>query len=325
MDTNSLIIFMLSICGVGIIFIFLFVFLRMRKNKGSGKQALKKSLDRSGAKNSALGRTARYQKLYLKLATTPFIKRYLFKTRLRLEMVGNDDEYHVRGEAARTTFRAIILTIVFSAVLLYINRDSLFMMMASLIAVLIVVENITENSVSKIEDKLLNQQLDLFSEVRHAYHETNMVEEAIYDASLLEENEVNFQADKIYNVLISPDSEIELEKYYDVSPNRFLKVFAGISYLTREFGDRKVNDTSLYLKNMNNITQELQMEILKRSKLDYQFRSLSNICLAPILFVQITKSWGESNFASTMSFYEGKGGFFCEVFLLVMIDFIIVS
>ena len=193
------------------------------------------------------------------------------------------------------------------------------MMIVSLIGVLVVVENITEMGVNKIEDKLLNQQLDLFSEVRHAYHETNMVEEAIYDASLLEENEVNFQADKIYNIMIAPDPEMELEKYYDVAPNRFLKAFAGISYLTKEFGDRKVNDVSLYLKNMNNITQELQLEILKRQKIDYYFRSLSNIALAPILAIMPIKNWAESNFASTMSFYEGKGGFAMQIFLLVLI------
>jgi len=319
MSTQDLIVFLMSVCGLGGIGLLVFVFLKLKKNKGTSKEQLKRSLDRSGAKNSSLGKTAFYQKVYLKLASTPFISRYLFKTRMRLEMVGNDDEYHVRAEAGKTTLKAIILTIVFSAILMFINRDSLFMMISSVIAVLIVVENITEMSVTKIEDKLLVQQLDLFSEVRHAYHETNMVEEAIYDASLLEENEVNFQADKIYNVLIAPDSETELEKYYDVAPNRFLKVFAGISYLTREFGDRKVGDTSLYLKNMNNVTQELQLEILKRQKLDYQFRSLSNIALAPILFVQACKAWGESNFASTMSFYEGKGGFAVEVLLLVMI------
>jgi hypothetical protein len=318
-DLTTLIIFMLSICGAGFILILFFFLKRQKANKSSNETQLRKSLERSGAKNTQLGKSAKYQKIYLRLAATPFINRYLFKTRMRLEMVGNDDEYHVRAEAGRTTMRAIILTIVFSAILMYINRGSFFMMFASIIAVMIVVENITEMSVSKIEDKLLNQQLDLFSEVRHAYHETSMVEEAIYDASLLEENEVNFQAEKIYNVLIAPDSETELEKYYDVAPNRFLKVFAGISYLTREFGDRKVNDTSLYLKNMNNVTQELQLEILKRQKLDYQFRSLSNIALAPILFIQATKAWAESNFASTMSFYEGKGGFAVEVLILVMI------
>ena len=70
---------------------------------------------------------------------------------------------------------------------------------------------------------------------------------------------------------------------------------------------------------MNNITQELQHEILKRQKIDYCFRSLSNIALAPILFILPVKAWAESNFASTMSFYEGKGGFAMQIFLLVLI------
>ena len=319
MDTNTLIIFMLSICGVGILLIFGFLLIRIRKNKGTSKDQLRRSLDKAGAQNSVLGKTAFYQKVYLKLATTPFISRYLFKTRMRFEMVGNDDEYHVRAEAGKATLTAILLTIAFSAILMYINKDSFFMMMASIIAVLIVVENITEMSVTKIEDKLLNQQLDLFSEVRHAYHETNMVEEAIYDASLLEENEVNFQADKIYDVMVAPDPETELEKYYDVAPNRFLKAFAGISYLTKEFGDRNVGGISLYLKNMNNITQELQLEILKRQKIDYYFNSLSFITVAPILCIQLVKNWGESNFASTTSFYEGAGGFAMQIFILISI------
>ena len=58
---------------------------------------------------------------------------------------------------------------------------------------------------------------------------------------------------------ISDDPESELEKYYDVAPNSYLKEFAGISYLTREFGDRKTDKGSLYLKNVNNITEEMQI------------------------------------------------------------------
>ena len=49
-----------------------------------------------------------------------------------------------------------------------------------------------------------------------------------------------------------------------ISKDSYLKEFAGISYLTREFGDRKDKDgASLYLKNLNNITQEMQ--IIKKS------------------------------------------------------------
>ena len=126
--------------------------------------------------------------------------------------------------------------------------------------------------------KLLREQLDFFAEIRHAYHEYNMVEEAIYEVSQDDEKEVSRQAEKIYEVLISDDPETELEKYYDIAPNSYLKEFAGVSYLTKEFGDRKDKDgASLYLKNLNNITQEMQLEILKRDKLDYVFQSLSMI------------------------------------------------
>ena len=318
MDTQTFMIGMMSIMGAALVFIIIAYIWIQRKNRKSDKAALRRSLEATGQK-SPLSKTAFYQKVYLSLATTPIIRRYLFKVRMRLELVGNDDEYNVRAAAGKATLKAIIITILASVILMYINRESTFMMLVSLIGVLVVVESFTEMSVSKIEDKLLNQQLDLFSEVRHAYHESNMVEEAIYDASLLEENEVNFQAEKIYNIMIAPDPEMELEKYYDVAPNRFLKAFAGISYLTKEFGDRKVNNISLYLKNMNNITQELQLEILKRQKIDYYFNSLSIIALAPILFILPVKDWAQANFASTASFYEGKFGYAMQIFMLILI------
>ena len=84
-----------------------------------------------------------------------------------------------------------------------------------------------------------------------------MVEEAIYQTSQDDEKTISKQGDRIYEILISDDPEMELEKYYDVAPNPFLKEFAGVSYLTKEFGDRKVDGASLYLKNINNIGQEM--------------------------------------------------------------------
>ena len=59
-----------------------------------------------------------------------------------------------------------------------------------------------------------------------------------------------------------------------VDVGHYLKEFAGISYLTQEFGDREEDGSSLYLKNITNITQEMQIEILKRDKLNYVFQSL---------------------------------------------------
>ena len=99
-------------------------------------------------------------------------------------------------------------------------------------------------------------------------------------------------------------------------------MFAGVSYLTREFGDRfDSNGASLYLKNLNNITEEMQLEILKREKLDYVFQSLSFIAVAPVLLMEPLKKWSVSNFSFTTAFYDGKGGFIVQM-LLVLVTFI---
>lgn len=260
-----------------------------------------------------------WQKMYLKIERIPAINRYLRKIRRRLELVNDSDEYSIRKDTGRITFWGIMIALLFSIIIAWINRENLFVMGVSLLGVLIVIENLTEQLINKVENRLLEQELEFFSEVRHAFHTTSMVEEAIYDASLMEEQEIVSQANAIYDILISADPEMELERYYDVAPNRFLKIFAGVSYLTKEFGDRKIGGVSLYLKDMNNITQELQMEILKRDKLDYLFKSLTYIAVAPILLIHPLRNWALSSFASTAKFYEGSSGFLAEIILVTLI------
>ena len=191
---------------------------------------------------------------------------------------------------------------------------------------LFMVDILIDGSVDKIDDKLLKQQITFFSEIRHAYHEFNMVEEAIYQVSQDDEMDVSRQGEKIYEILISDDPETELEKYYDIAPNSYLKEFAGVSYLTKEFGDRKVDGASLYLKNVDNITQEMQLEILKRDKLNYVFQSLSVIAIVPVLLLEPLKSWAISNFGFVESWYNGKPGTIVQiaVLLITFISYILV-
>ncbi len=315
MDSNLLLI-LIFVPLVLFVFVLIAFLIIQKKNKSNQSVALQKMLT---SNESSMSSGATLQKIYTRLITIPIINRYVYKIRRRLELLHDDDEYTIRNETAKISLRGIGLAFLFAILLAWINREDLFMMIVSMIGVLVVIENMTDMMVNSIEDKLLKQQLELFSEVRHAYHETNMVDEALYEASLLEEMEVVVQADKIYEILISAEPELELEKYYDIAPNRFLKAFAGISYLTKEFGDRKVNGISLYLKNMNNITQELQLEILKRDKLDYLFKSLTYIALAPILLIIPLKNWAMNSFESTRDFYEGGGGFLAQLGLLVLI------
>ena len=312
------------IAAVFLVFI-LIAFFIINKKMSKSEYAKMKKLQK-GTKAQGFSLELFYQKVYIRLIKTPFINRYLYKLRRRLEIINIDDEYVTRRESAKILLQGLIIFFGIAFATILITKNNFLLMSILLIFELFIVDTMIFGMVDKIDNNLLKEQIDFFAEIRHAYHEFNMVEEAIYQVSLDDEKSISKQGEKIYEILISDDPETELEKYYDVAPNSYLKEFAGISYLTKEFGDREEDDSSLYLKNITNITQEMQIEILKRDKLNYVFQSLTFISIAPVLLLEPLKSWSISNFAFTSSFYNGKGGMIVQVLivLLTVISYILI-
>jgi len=307
------------IIGVLAVFVVLvLVYMSLRK-KMMGKSTKYIAQLTEGTKESAFSMEIFYQKFYIYIVKIPFLRRYALKLRRRLEIINLEDEYLTRKQTAQIMLKGLLIIIPLTIVIFLLTSGNLVLKVALLLFEIFFVETFMEGKVDAIDNKLLKQQIDLFAEMRHAFHESNMVEEAVYDVAQNDELDVSRQAEKIYEVLIADDPETELEKYYDIAPNSYLKEFAGISYLTKEFGDRKDKDgASLYLKNLNNITQEMQIEILKRDKLDYVFQSLSMIAIAPVLAINAIKAWATAEFSFTKSFYDGTGGFYAVVALLVL-------
>ena len=307
---------MYLLIGVGALFAVIVVaFIILQKNNKEAKYIRQLQ---EGTKTSTFSSEIIYQKLYVFYLKTPFIKRYLLKLRRRLEIVNIDDEYLTRMQAAKILTRAFLIIIPLTIAIIVLTKNNTLLMSILLIFEVFLLDTFIDGRVDKIDNNLLKQQINFFSEIRHAYHEFNMVEEAIYQTAQDDDNpEMARQAEKIYEVLISDDPESELEKYYDVAPNAYLKEFAGVSYLTKEFGDRKVDGASLYLKNLNNITQEMQLEILKRDKLDYVFQSLSVIAIVPMLCLEPIKNWAISQFSFVESFYTGKNGMLVQILILI--------
>ena len=315
--SNDILMYMLIGIGVLFVIIVLAYLMLRRKMQASGIREIQKL--RAGTEEKKFTKEILYQKLYVKYLKIPFIKRYLLKIRRRLEIINIDDEYLTRQQASKILTNAILIIIPLTIIIVMMTNQNTLLMVFLLVFEVFLTDTIIGGMVDKIDNKLLKQQINFFSEIRHAYHEYNMVEEAIYQVAQDDEQpEMSRQAEKIYEVLISNDPEGELEKYYDIAPNAYLKEFAGISYLTKEFGDRKVDGASLYLKNLNNITQEMQLEILKRDKLDYVFQSLSLIAIVPILFMEPIKNWAVGQFSFTASFYQGKAGMIMQIFILIM-------
>ncbi len=314
--SNQTLLYIMGISG-GLFVLILIAYFIIQKSLNKGDVKRIKQL-REGTKEKKFTSDILYQKLYIYFIRIPFLNRYVTKLRRKLEIINVDDEYLTRRQTAKIILNAILIIVPLTIFIILLTHNDILLLLILLLFEVFLIETIMAGMVDKLDTKLLKQQIGFFAEIRHAYHEFNMVEEAIYDVSQKDQLEVSRQGEKIYEILTSDDPEIELEKYYDVAPNSYLKEFAGISYLTREFGDRTdSNGASLYLKNLNNITEEMQLEILKRDKLDYVFQSLSVIAIVPVLCMEPLKSWAVNNFSFTSSFYNGKMGFIVQLLLVI--------
>ncbi len=305
--------------GAGALFVIVLVaFLVLRQIMNKSGDMVKIRQLQKGTKENKFSWEIMSQKLYLIYNKVPILNRYLRKLRRRLEIINLEDEYLIRTQVAKILTKSLLIIVPATILIILLTKNDLMLMAILLIFEVFIIETFMSGMVDKIDNKILKQQIDFFAEIRHAYHEYNMVEEAIYQVSQNDELEISRQGERIYEILVSDSPEEELEKYYDIAPNPYLKEFAGLSYLTKEFGDREVDGASLYLKNLNNITQEMQLEILKREKLDYVFQSLSFIAAAPILAIEPIKNWAISQFSFTAQFYDGKVGLILQVALVII-------
>ncbi len=260
-----------------------------------------------------------YQIVYLTFVKMPIIKYYTKKTRLKMEMSNDYTEYELRRRTGKSMLIALIF--LFASLFVFINLvDDLYMSLMIIIGVLIITEKIIDLGITSVSEKILRQLPEVFTTIRHAFHEHGMIEESFSEAiDEFADKEIGPQLKRIKEAMLSTNPETELERYYDTAPNRFLKLFAGVSYLTLDLGDKKVDGTSVYLKNLNNILTEIHLEILKRDKINYMFRSLTIIAVVPLFAIKPLQGWAESNFPALSNFYNSSIGFVMQSLIIVSI------
>lgn len=319
MSVTYIAIGLLAVSVIGITA--LLVYLRLLKHKYKKNSALF-AKDNLVVKNKSSFKDIfdrLYQMVYMTFVKMPVIKYYTKKTRLKLEMTNDYTEYEIRKRTGKYMLIAVIFIFVSLFVLLNLVND-LYMSLIVIVGVLIIAEKMIDLGITSVSNKILRQMPDTFTAIRHAFHEHGMIDEAFNTAiDEMGDKEIGPQLKKIKEAIISDNPEVELEKYYDTAPNRFLKLFAGISYLTYDLGDRKVDGTSVYLKNLNNILQDIYLEILKQDKINYMFRSLNIIAVVPLICIKPLQAWAESNFPALSNFYNSSFGFIMQSLIIISI------
>ena len=89
------------------------------------------------------------------------------------------DEYKTRKQASQIITKAVIIVVPLTLVILALTKGDMLLRVTLILMEVFLIETLMTGMIDKLDTKLLKQQIDFFAEIRHAYHEYNMVEEAI--------------------------------------------------------------------------------------------------------------------------------------------------
>lgn len=182
---------------------------------------------------------------------------------------------------------------------------------------LIICNHIIITSMDAEEEKLLRQFEKFIGGLRHSFHETGVVEEAIQDSLETADYEVSLHIDKIYRILLEEDS-YETSQYKETAPNEFFITFLVLCQVTTIYGDTFYKKQSLFLSNLNHLKNEINTELLKREKIKHVFAGLIFITLLPVFFLRIIENWSISNLPELEVYYHGGFGIIISIMIYLL-------
>ncbi|MNU36838.1 hypothetical protein D3C71_254580 [compost metagenome] len=309
---------MLIMIVSGVVFISLMIALRMIHKKEQNNEGYL-----AFTQPAASGNWVNQFKVWMLISyqssmKVPLLRTYILKIRKRIAGVNIHNEFDLRIHTMSAGI-CILGTFGCSITLLYCLNPDIIYLLTLILTAIILNGLFLDSYINRLEKRLLLQMVDFYTEVRHAYHRHGIVEEALYDAAEIAEEEIARHGFAIADALVSAGPDEELDKYYETSPNRFLKSFAGISYLIMEYGDKVKKEGSVYLNALSSLTQEIHLDILRRNKLDYLLRGLHFIALIPVFFTKPIELWARKSFPLMEDYYLGKYGVLTKIIIYVII------
>lgn len=308
MNDNTIIMILISSLLISIIVLVAAIMIGGKNRGGKNEKVHMKS------KNDFLFKS------YLFFNKFVLTKNYMGRIRKRVEMLELSDTWTIGRNTMKFAYMTIAISALMFIILLIIDM-SFYFLIISVLTIYIIHNQILKIFVDRIENKILLQFEDFLGDVRHHFHEHGMIDEAIYDCIEDCKYEISLHANRMYEILSSSDIEGEIDKYYDIAPNKFFKTFLALCQTVQKFGDKIVDDKSMFLTNLNYLKQEINYEVLKRERLNYLFKSLSVIAIVPVFTIKLIEKWAISNLPELKVYYEGAYGFVVQMILFVIVLF----
>ncbi|MDE7309274.1 MAG: hypothetical protein K2N61_11560 [Lachnospiraceae bacterium] len=234
----------------------------------------------------------------------------------RVAILYPSTRYSIINRTAEYLIRIYIMAGLMAAGLFIFADFSIYYAMLCSLMVYAVVNSKIYGDLDKLEIKLLLQLEKFVSDVKFRFQFDGMLEEAIQDAVNYADYEMSIQGEKILECLRNCYVK-EKEEYSEISPNNFFLTFYSICLMTLKYGDKKIDGQSMFVKNLGYLKEDINIEQLKRRKINNQFMGLVGLTLLPVFAIKPIEKWALYNMPEMQAAYYGIQGMITTIFLMV--------
>lgn len=203
--------------------------------------------------------------------------------------------------------KMIILALSVTIMLMIFAELSFYYTCLVGVLVYVIANSYVNTSLLKQELKLISMFEEFITEVHFRYQFEENVLKAIEDAINKVPYEMAVHGEMILAYL-KKAYKGEGDDYREISPDSLFLTFYSLSLTVLSYGDKSVESGSLYLKNLGYLKEDINVEILKRRKLEGQFIGLFGVTLIPVFFIKVIEKWALSNMPDLYDYYNGVSG-----------------
>lgn len=295
MTTIELVILLLAI-GMGVTLLIL----KLSKKKNTNDLIVANK--RTNTKNHLYG-------LYKIYMATPVVKRYFSKMKKKYRSIFPADEVTLNTRVTKEMTKCLAVAIAVFGVVFFVCKGDIPYTVIGAVGAYMIFTMILNSSNESLEMKLLDQLDTFITDIHAYYHDSHNVEDAIMQTMDDLPYEIGLHAEKILNIITSPESNLEMEKYIQTAPNRFLLLLATICNSIKEYGDKEMADgKSLFLTNLNYLKSELNDERIRLNKKKNAFAGITIGVLIPLFVLKPAESLLLNSMPDLKEFYAGAGG-----------------
>lgn len=223
----------------------------------------------------------------------------------RMNILFSGNKEKVVKETERELIKIILISILSFLFITLVGKFSIYYIIVGIGSIYVMGINSIYTKLNLLEIRLLKQFEKFLQEVRFNFKFDGMITEGLSMAVQNSEYEMSIQGQLIYENLLN---QTGTDNYSKMSPNHFFLTFYALCETVMKYGDKKINNRSMFVSNIGYLKDDINTEILIREKNNALYMGLFGVTILPLFSIKLIEMWATYNMPEINSYYSGIWG-----------------